>query len=148
MTAADVPLIIISPNSTSERRINSSWTISQLKARLEPITGVPASSQRLTLKVASQQPLAIEAVDETSQDLSSWPLQAYAEIQVGGTGRHCETSTLIPPVMLLCRWSTNFPSSSCRQHTTSLSSLGVSLLPVNFTLTLLVGGRLSTSRCA
>ncbi|QIX02462.1 hypothetical protein AMS68_007979 [Peltaster fructicola] len=85
MAAADIPLIIISANSTSERRINPSWTIAQLKARLEPITGVPAGSQRLSLKVASQQPQLIEAVDEDRQTLSHWALQAYAEIQITDT---------------------------------------------------------------
>lgn len=82
-TLADVPLLITSANSSSERRINPSWTIAHLKDRLEPITGVPAASQRLSLKVASQSVKAIEAVDETSAQLVSWPLQAYAEIHVG-----------------------------------------------------------------
>lgn len=82
-TAADVPLIINSGTFNSERRINPSWTISQFKARLEPITGIPAGSQRLALKIASQPQQAIEAHDETTQQLGHWPLQPYAEILVG-----------------------------------------------------------------
>ena len=81
--AADVPLLISSENASSERRISPAWTIAQLKGRLEPITGVPASCQRLSLKVGSQNAQAIEATDEDSILLSRWPLQAYAEIQVG-----------------------------------------------------------------
>ena len=82
-TAADIPLLIISENASSERRISPSWSVAHLKGRLEPITGVPASCQRLTLKVGSQTPQTIEAADEESTQLSQWPLQAYAEIHVG-----------------------------------------------------------------
>lgn len=54
-TAPDVPLTItvpgISPTSApfllAERRISPSWTIGQLKAKLEPVTGIPPSAQRL-----------------------------------------------------------------------------------------------------
>ena len=81
--SADIPLLISSENASSERRISPSWTIAHLKDRLEPITGVPASCQGLVLKVASQTPQPIEAVDEESTQLSHWSLQAYAEIQVG-----------------------------------------------------------------
>jgi hypothetical protein len=83
MASADIPLLISAENASSERRITPSWTIAHLKGRLEPITGVPASSQRLVLKVASQTPQPIEAADEESTPLARWPLQAYAEIQVG-----------------------------------------------------------------
>ena len=82
MTAADIPLLITSDNASSERRISPSWTLAQLKGRLEPITGVPASCQRLLLKVASQTQ-QIEAADEDATILAQWPLQAYAEIVVG-----------------------------------------------------------------
>ncbi|KAK3705797.1 hypothetical protein LTR37_013104 [Vermiconidia calcicola] len=81
-TAADVPLLITSENASSERRVSPSWTIAHLKGRLEPITGIPASCQRLSLKVASQTPQPIEAADEESTQLVRWPIQAYAELQV------------------------------------------------------------------
>ena len=83
MAGADIPLLISSENASSERRITPSWTIAHLKDRLEPITGVPASYQRLVLKLASQTPQPIEAADEESTQLVRWPLQAYAEIEVG-----------------------------------------------------------------
>ncbi|KAL3960046.1 hypothetical protein ACCO45_005163 [Purpureocillium lilacinum] len=38
---ADVPLQVISENAASERRITPSWTITQLRAKLETITGIP-----------------------------------------------------------------------------------------------------------
>ena len=82
-TAADIPILIRSENASSERRISPAWSVAHLKGRLEPITGVPASCQRLSLKVGSQTPQTIEAADENATELAQWPLQAYAEIHVG-----------------------------------------------------------------
>ena len=79
---ADVPLQVISENSSSERRITPSWSISQLKAKLEPVTGVPPRSQRLFLKTSGQDKIAIEGPNEDTTYLSTFPLVAYAELQV------------------------------------------------------------------
>jgi len=84
-SAADVPLLISSPNSSSERRISPSWSLAQLKARLEPITGVPASSQQLSLRVGSQDAVALTAADEEQTRLAAFPLQPYAEITVSAS---------------------------------------------------------------
>ncbi|KAF2423178.1 hypothetical protein EJ08DRAFT_456075 [Tothia fuscella] len=84
-TSADVPLLIKSANSGSERRISPSWSIAHLKTRLEPITGIPASTQKLSLRVGSQDAVALEAVDEENTQLSHFALQAYAEIFVTDT---------------------------------------------------------------
>jgi hypothetical protein len=81
-SVADVPLLVSSPNSSSERRISPSWTIAHLKSRLEPITGVPASCQQLSLRVGSQDAVPITAADEEQTRLTSFPLQPYAEITV------------------------------------------------------------------
>ena len=82
-TTADLPLRIVSENSTSERRITPSWTITQLKSRLEPITGVPAFCQKLRLRLGPTSPQLIESHDENTTQIGSWPLQPYAEIEVG-----------------------------------------------------------------
>lgn len=80
---ADVPLQVISDNAASERRITPSWTISQLRAKLEPITGIPPSSQRLSLKTSTGSgKIAIEAADEDNVQLFSFPLAPYAELHV------------------------------------------------------------------
>jgi hypothetical protein len=84
-SAADVPLLISSPNSSSERRISPSWSIAQLKARLEPITGVPASCQQLALRVGSQDAIALVAADEEQTRLAAFPLRPYAEITVSAS---------------------------------------------------------------
>lgn len=71
-TAGDIPLQITSHNASTERRITPSWTIGQLKAKLEPITGIPPLSQRLTLKLGGQQSVALEAADEENTQLGSF----------------------------------------------------------------------------
>jgi tubulin-folding cofactor B len=77
----DLPLLISSPNASSERRVSTSWSIDYFKARLEPITGIPASSQ--LLRLGSQ---VIEAADEDSTQLSAFDIQPYAELQVSNPG--------------------------------------------------------------
>ncbi|KAE9961682.1 hypothetical protein BLS_001520 [Venturia inaequalis] len=84
-TSSDIPLLIKSANSASERRVTPAWTIAHLKTRLEPITGIPASAQTLSLRVGSQEAVAIQAADEESVQLHSFSLQAYAEIMVTDT---------------------------------------------------------------
>ncbi len=79
---ADIPMRVISDNTSSERRITPSWSISQLRTKLEPITGVPPSAQRLFLETSNRQRTAIEAADEDSTQLANFPLSAYAEIHV------------------------------------------------------------------
>ena len=82
-TARDIPILITSTASSSERRITPSWTIAHLKTKLEPVTGVAPSSQILTLRLPDrQEETAIEAEDEESVEIGRWPLVAYAEIKV------------------------------------------------------------------
>ncbi|KAL2205388.1 tubulin specific chaperone cofactor B [Sarocladium strictum] len=79
---ADVPLMVVSENASSERRITPSWTITQLRAKLEPITGIPPSCQKLSIQVPGSAPVSVEASDEDSTYLSNFPLRAYAELSV------------------------------------------------------------------
>ena len=95
---ADVPLLITSPNSSSERRISPSWTIAQLKGRLEPITGVPASCQQLSLRLGSQDAVAIAAADEEQTCLAAFPLQPYAEMTVSASST-LSLHSLVCPVL-------------------------------------------------
>lgn len=83
-TTHDVPMLITSTTASCERRITPSWTISQLKAKLETVTGIPSSSQQLTLVLPDQRNVLIEAKDESDVQVSSFELIAYAEINVGG----------------------------------------------------------------
>jgi tubulin-folding cofactor B len=80
---ADVPINVVSENAAAERRITPSWTISQLRTKLEPITGIPPSFQNLTLKVPGSGDVVIVAADEDSTQLVNFPLTPYAELHVG-----------------------------------------------------------------
>jgi tubulin-folding cofactor B len=99
-TAGDIPLKISSDNSgpNSERRITPSWTIGQLKAKLEPVTGIPPLSQKLTLNLGSRQSIPIEAVDEENTQIGSFPLAPYAELRVSSefTDRRFPKHAVIP----------------------------------------------------
>ncbi|OQN98287.1 hypothetical protein B0A48_15566 [Cryoendolithus antarcticus] len=79
-TSHDIPMLIVSDSSSSERRISPSWSIATLKAKLEPVTGVPARSQKLSIKIGSQAAVPIESTDERVE-VGAWKLQAYAEIR-------------------------------------------------------------------
>ena len=104
-TARDVPLLVRSENASSERRVSPAWTLAQLRTKLEPITGIPPSSQCLTLQLLptgtgstggagrlaatasaeappGSESVVLEAEDEDVTQLSHWPLTPYAQLQV------------------------------------------------------------------
>ena len=85
-TASDVVVRVSSDNSLApERRISPSWSIAQLKSKLELMTGVPPSFQRLVLRLPhSSEPIAIGGVDEESVHVADFPFQPYAELHVCG----------------------------------------------------------------
>lgn len=82
MSSRDIPLLIKSASASSERRITPSWTITQLKQKLEPVTGISPTSQKLVLSLPSGQKIPIEADDEGNVQLARWDLIPYAEIEV------------------------------------------------------------------
>ncbi|KAI9850464.1 MAG: hypothetical protein M1824_003295 [Vezdaea acicularis] len=91
-TPHDIPLQIISPNASSERRITPSWTIAHLKTKLESVTGIPPGSQRLLLKGVGGGgdgvdggDRVIEAEDEESCVVGEWPLRRGGELVVQDT---------------------------------------------------------------
>lgn len=119
-SAADVPLLISSPNSSSERRISPSWSIAHLKSRLEPITGVPAHSQQLSLRIGSQDAVPITGLDEEQTRLAEFSLQPYAELIVSDLFllflvsallalhprlKRCIITGLFPPATFSKSWS-------------------------------------------
>ncbi|KAK5382306.1 hypothetical protein LTR20_006062 [Exophiala xenobiotica] len=72
-TQPDIAVQITVPNDTNpsaapllsaERRITPSWTISQLKSKLEPVTGIPASAQ--SLRTRSLDGTFVHLSDESS----------------------------------------------------------------------------------
>ena len=81
-SARDIPMIIASAASSSERRITPSWTIAHLKTKLEPVTGIPPTSQKLLLRTPGRPEKVIEAANEESAQVGQWQLVDYAEIHV------------------------------------------------------------------
>lgn len=83
VTAADIPIRVTSDNASAERRVTPSWTIAFLKSKLEPVTGIPPSSQQLTLRLPhAPQPVPISSHDEETTQIASFPLQPYVELHV------------------------------------------------------------------
>lgn len=70
------------PSLATERRITPSWTISQLKGKLETMTGVPPGSQNLRFKSPGQPDQWIQG-DERM--IGEWGLVRGCEIEVGTT---------------------------------------------------------------
>ena len=94
-TVPDIPLSITvaspdpsaPPLVSSERRVTPSWTIAQLKVKLEPITGIPASSQLLRTKALDGTSIAIGGVGGVDEEAAlvgdtRWGLRKGGEIEV------------------------------------------------------------------
>ena len=74
------------PGSTTllvsvERRISPSWTIAQLKAKLEPVTGIPPSCQRLYMRKLSGGKVEWDLEDTFVGD-PRWGLRKGSELEV------------------------------------------------------------------
>lgn len=103
-TAAAVPLRVLSSATTSERRVSPAWSVAQLKARLEPITGVPIEFQRLVLHGEQ-----LEVQDEEATLLGSLRLVPFAELQVRMTScmairRSCVSCRMLSDGLLHSPW--------------------------------------------
>ncbi len=134
---ADVPLLVISESFSSERRITPAWTISQLRTKLEPITGIPPSSQRLFLKTSGQDRIAVEAADEDNIHLSVFPLSPYAELHVSERlSRWIDVPDRSVAFLAACQdvpRGRRCPGESCRECAALLDSLAAwrLLLPLS-----------------
>lgn len=86
-TPTDISIIITSPSGSSnsgfltERRITPTWSIMQLKSKLETMTGVPPSSQRLLLKTPGRPDQWIVDGDGSGA-IGDWGLVKGCEIEV------------------------------------------------------------------
>ena len=89
-TAADIPLFITVPTTSkdappqlsAERRINPSWTVLQLKAKLEPITGIPPGSQDLRIQALDG---SWTSITGDGRRVGEWSLRRGGEIEVSIT---------------------------------------------------------------
>ncbi|KAJ1723545.1 hypothetical protein LPJ53_002114 [Coemansia erecta] len=74
-----VTLFVESQNASSERRFPKSLQLDELKARLEPIVGIAASSQHLTLLRQSQE---VCALTDATKMLGYYPVEDYMTLLV------------------------------------------------------------------
>ena len=92
-SAPDIPLLVTVPSQqptqsnphpspflSAERRISPSWSISVLKFKLEPITGIPPSSQQLSLLNLDGTWTVVSGNEE--QEIGSYGLRRGGELQV------------------------------------------------------------------
>ncbi|CAI4217262.1 unnamed protein product [Parascedosporium putredinis] len=79
---ADIPLFVVSEYSASERRVTPSWSISEFKAKMESVTGIPPGSQKLTYKTATSEKMSMDVADEDATLLSAFPLAKNGEIHI------------------------------------------------------------------
>jgi tubulin-folding cofactor B len=88
-TPADIPVIITAastagadaePSFHTERRVTPSWTVLQLKSKLETMTGIPPGSQRLRLKAPGWPDQWIQG--DADRAVGDWGLVKGCEIEV------------------------------------------------------------------
>ncbi|TEB21935.1 hypothetical protein FA13DRAFT_1524762 [Coprinellus micaceus] len=71
-----------SPDTHSERRIEPHLTVEQLKNKLEPITGIPAGNQIITLLDSEQDPRVVATLDDDTKMLGFYGLHDWQVIKV------------------------------------------------------------------
>lgn len=67
------------PRFLTERRITPTWTVMQVKAKLETMTGIPPGSQRLRVKVPGRPD---QWADGDDRLIGDWGLVKGSEIEV------------------------------------------------------------------
>ncbi|KAA1126697.1 hypothetical protein PGTUg99_033366 [Puccinia graminis f. sp. tritici] len=85
-----ISIWVSSPDSYSERRWSPHLTISELRAKLQPITGIPAGSQRLALSLIPGQSDSTRSIllDNDQLSLLDYGVQEGATIDVIDTDPH------------------------------------------------------------
>ena len=84
---ADISLFVTSDYSASERRVTPSWTVGQFKAKMESVTGIPPTQQRLEYRSAVGERMSMEVADEEGTVLAGFPLAKGGEIHVSSIPR-------------------------------------------------------------
>lgn len=84
---SDVPIFVTSEQTSSERRISPTWSIDELRGRLEHITGIPPSSQNILIYGSSNSsgPVPINETDETKALIGQYNLVPYGRLHIEDT---------------------------------------------------------------
>ncbi|KAI9788780.1 MAG: hypothetical protein M1816_006561 [Peltula sp. TS41687] len=101
-TAPDISLQVTSPHTRSERRINPSWTVSLLRAKLEFITGIPPSCQSLLLfTTPDSAPLNLPSSSSSSSSYETTPLSSLLPLHQLTSSSELRVSDTRPASMQL-----------------------------------------------
>ncbi|ORY96761.1 CAP Gly-rich domain-containing protein [Syncephalastrum racemosum] len=78
-----VTVIVTTPeNINAERRLDKGWTVLDLKYKLEPITGIPADTQSLSLY---KNDTLVGPIDDESRLVGSYPIDDFNRLHVVDT---------------------------------------------------------------
>jgi len=80
-----VEVIVVSSETRSERKLDLHMTIEQLKNKLEPITGVSTSSQKITLHASEEDNTPLAVLDDDSRPLGYYSVQDRQTLKVEDT---------------------------------------------------------------
>ncbi|KAI8334404.1 CAP Gly-rich domain-containing protein [Chlamydoabsidia padenii] len=75
-------IVTTAENISAERRLDKGWTILDLKGKLEPITGIPSSTQKLDLY---QGDMPIAALTDDTLYLGAYPIENFMRLHVTDT---------------------------------------------------------------
>ncbi|KAI8069557.1 CAP Gly-rich domain-containing protein [Gongronella butleri] len=78
-------IVTTDENINAERRLEKQWTILELKGKLEPITGIPASTQKLQLHQGNDM---LGSLDDDTRMLGSYPIENFMRVHVVDTNPH------------------------------------------------------------
>ncbi|EJC99960.1 uncharacterized protein FOMMEDRAFT_22438 [Fomitiporia mediterranea MF3/22] len=80
-----VNVFVVSLDTRSERRFDLHTTVQQLKAKLESVTGIPASAQRISLHNSEEDSTVVATLDDSSRPLGFYGVHDWQVLRVEDT---------------------------------------------------------------
>ncbi|KAL5536687.1 hypothetical protein ACEPAF_510 [Sanghuangporus sanghuang] len=80
-----VTVFVVSPDTRSERRFDLHLTVQQLKTKLEPITGIPVSAQRISVKNPEGDASVVATLDDDNRLLGFYGVRDWQVLKVEDT---------------------------------------------------------------
>ncbi|KAM6497350.1 tubulin-folding cofactor B [Amanita muscaria] len=77
-----VKVFVVSPDTRSERRYDLHTTVEQLKNKLEPVTGIPATNQIISILESESASRAIAVLNDDTKQLGFYGLKDWQVLQV------------------------------------------------------------------
>ena len=86
----DIVILVHSETAITERRVTPSWTIADLKSKLEPVTVIPPSAQRLSYQFVNGNELeSLDGLDADVVRISELHWQPYTKLMVSLLRNNC-----------------------------------------------------------